>query len=306
MAVADLIRRFAEVSRALDKTETQQVQKLAEICKTLLRVEATDVLINNPSSSNLLQNSCECTPLKVRTHYAIQGPHHSSSRASVKESAEYFVQQLFFTTVSGNQRWQDRLVFREPLALQYGKAMPALAACATKFLKGTWCIGTPSGISIHHQIHDRGISRAFREAIAGHLAKLVLQDASLADGDATHTGLHLYTDAYCCLHDSHNAFRWGFQSVYQENLDQLLADLYVGISGYRSTVGKCIPCMCDWLDQVLTPLPLALLPTDQELSNLYAAVGVPSELLDTLSSEIHLIWRPSEEKLLVLLVAPCG
>ena len=298
MDIADLIRSFAQVSRSLDKKEVQQALKLTEICKALLRLEASDVLSNNSHSTNLIQYSCDCTPLKVRKHYSITGP-HQTSRASVKETAEFFVQQIFLTTAVGAHPWQDRLVFREPLQLNYGKSMPSLVACAQKFLKGTWSVGTTSGITIHHQVHDRGMSKGFREAVAGHLANLVAHDESLDDEAATHETLHMYTDASCCLHDSHNAFRWGFQTVYWDNLDQILSDLYAGISCYRASVGKCVPCLCGWLDQVLSPQPVAALPSEAELSELYTAIGVPSELLDTLCGQMHLIWRPADERLLV-------
>ena len=300
MEVAALIQKFAEVSRSLDKNETAEALKLTEICKSVLRIEAAEVLNENPHSTNLIQYSCDCTRLKVRKHMSVAGPHQSTTRASVKETAEYFVQEIFLTSAVGQQPWQDRLVFREPLPLDYSKTMPSLAACAQKFLKGRWCTGSAGGITIHHQVHDRGLSKAFRDAISGHIANLVVLDAEKGDADATHEGLHIYTDASCCLHDSHNAFRWGFQAVYGDTLDQILADLFLGISSYRASVGKCMSCLSQWLDEVLTPLPLAALPTEAELSNLYTAVGVPSDLLDQLCGQMHLSWRPADERLLVL------
>ena len=299
MDLPDLIRKLAQTSRTLPKEEVAQCQMLTEVCKALLRLEATRVLQENPLSINLMQYSADCTPLKVRTQYSVHAP-SGKTRASAKETAEYLVQQIFMTTAIGRQPWEDRLIFREPMPLQFGKTMPALAACMQSFLKGTWCLGTSQGITIHHQVHDRGMSRTFRDAVAGHLAKLVSQDHVLGDAEATHEALHIFTEASCSLHDSHNAFKWGFQAVYGDRLDQILADLYMGISCYRSAVGKCLPFICSWLDEALTPTQAADLPLEDELSHLYSAIGVPADVLDVLCTEMRLMWQPCDKKLLVL------
>ena len=298
MDAPELVRKYSEVSRSLSKGEMEECQKFVEVCKTLLRIEATEALNQNPESVNLLQYSCDCTPLRVRKHYSVEGP-CGSSRASSQETTDYFVQQVL-TSVTAQQSWQDRLIYREPIPLKFGKTMASLAACTSQFLKGQWCVGTPSGITIHHQIHDRGITKSFRDAVAGHLATLVSQDQALGDAEATHEALHFHTEASCCLHDAHNAFRWGFQSVMGDKMEQTLADLYMAINSYRTSVAKCLPCVPAWLDRVLTPLPLNELPSEEELTRLYSAVGVGSDLLDALSSEMHLIWRPADGKLLVL------
>ena len=299
MDVTHLIRKYAQVSRTLSKEETEQCQKLTEVGKTLLRLQATGYLEENPMSTNLIQYSADCTPLRTRKHYTIVGP-TGSSRASVKETTEYFVQQVFITSVCGQQAPVDRLILREPMPLTSGKTMAALASCMQKFLQGSWCTGTTGGITIHHQVHDRGMSRTFRDAVAGHFSQLVATDSALGDETATHEALHIYTEVSCCLHDSHNAFRWGMQALYGDKLEAILGDLYAVIKDYRASVGKCMSCISSWLDEVLTPMPAEALPSEGELNVLYAAVGVPADLLEPLSSDMRLMWQASEQKLWVL------
>ena len=182
MAVRAELSFFASVTKVLTKAQVNDLRLLAEVGKSLLRAEALEMLDNFPISPCLLQYSADCTPVRTRSHYSAGKGLTSLSHASVATTQEYLVQLCFLTVLCGDTVRQ-KIVFRDPICLQHGKTMPALFGCAQKFIPSQWLQGR-EGIVIFHQIHDRDMSRQYREAVSGLVCHAALPQQAGA-------GLHL-------------------------------------------------------------------------------------------------------------------
>eukprot|EP00971_Amphidinium_carterae_P172425 3417990-Amphidinium_carterae.1 len=142
-----LLRRYAKVTLALDKSGLHDLEHIMECSKCFLALSCQDALSSHPGSPALLQYSCDCTRSKVRKYASAQGT-KVAKRSSVSSAAEFFVQQV---------------------ELQFGKTMRALAAVANSFIDAIHLQGSRLGVTIVHLVHDRGLSARFKSCVSAML-----------------------------------------------------------------------------------------------------------------------------------------
>eukprot|EP00971_Amphidinium_carterae_P094400 1868974-Amphidinium_carterae.8 len=79
----------------------------------------------------------------------------------------------------------------------------------------------------------------------------------------------------------------------------MLKTLYCGIAAYRKGVAKAVDALSAWLVKVLDVVPLEQCVPESVLLACYRSLGLDAEKLDTVASEMRLIWVPDKERLLV-------
>eukprot|EP00971_Amphidinium_carterae_P152011 3012899-Amphidinium_carterae.1 len=289
MSVVELMQKYAAVGTVLDKAATREMLMFCEEGKTTLRTLCAKVVEELGDGVMLWQYSSDCTPVKVRAF--LQGA-SGVSRSSQMVSEEYYVQVLFLTAMRGEGDLKHHVYFSEPVSLQYGKQNTALLGCSVSFLSAAWMCGSPEGLKIYHQVHDRGLGQKFREAISGHFHASSESSRGSGDGDSSHQLLELHTSVGCALHDLHNSLKWSYQSAGLGEKEQL-DKLYHGIQAYRRGGVKAVSVIADWLATVLVVAP----PKDKHardgLEQFYTSLGMDGEVVSQLAHDMELEWLPS-------------
>ena len=286
----------AKVTNSLDTQSSNDLPLLVEVSKTFLKGHCTKMIQDSaPEAVVTVQRSCDCTNIKVRQHYMHKSV-SDSSRGSVRMSTELFVAVVYISVGQGGSDSQHAVVFREPAQLQRGKAMPNLLsymlATPGVFL-GT---GPCEGITLHHQIHDRGISARFRAALAGAVAECQSKSQEPHSDESNHL-LHFHTSAGCCLHDGHNSLKWAYEHLFSKNVE-LLKALHIAIGAIRDSMLKCYHGLGTWLANVVHPLPLEELPTEETRLQFFQIMGAPADLMADLV-EAGVWWHSSKHQLQV-------
>ena len=294
--IVEEVLKFGKASASCTASERIQIFRVVEELKSFLQADLDDLIEEHPSAPVLLQFSTDCTPIKTRQYYS-----HDSlagkKRASAATRTELIVMQLFASMDTGSPTNLERLVFPDPLKLEHGKTMTALTACCQKFLSTVGAYSSPESVTIMHQIHDRGVTKRFRQAIASHHQKLALEGASSSSLVSTrHQSQLIYLDAGCALHDSHNALKWVWETLFAGNED-VLKSLHIGLACYRSAIPSAIEVLSGWLCDHLLPLPIDKCKPAEQLRSYYSALGAEASSLDLLSGDMRLWREPDSQKL---------
>eukprot|EP00971_Amphidinium_carterae_P109919 2177448-Amphidinium_carterae.1 len=140
--------------------------------------------------------------------------------------------QVFIGVATGDETIVERVVFCDPVQLSH---------VTQQFMNVSWCHPSPKGVTILYQVHDRGMSRSFREATVGNFI--------------THCGVsgEMAGLGGCALHDCHNALKWSFEAICAGSTDTLKR-LHIGINCYRSAACKAMDFLAGWLMEVLCPI----------------------------------------------------
>ena len=294
-AVINRIKQYACCSASISSAETPDVLCLVEAAKTLLKERAAIILNEAALEPVLLQFSLDTTP--VRTCQRVsrkQGDLHVKRAA--KTQHDYLVCQLFVTVRDVAGGFIQTMVFRDPVRLQHGKTMRALASCAVDNPGMRLSPSQPGRICVRHQVHDRGITQSFTNAMSGFWFTRACE-ASSAAGTASEdvVALHeLHTHVGCCAHDAHNSLKWAHQALFNDKL--LLESVYIGIAACRAAYFNAIDILGTWLVEKLQPWPEPLLPDAQEMLLLWTSLGVDSECAKILAN-CRLLWQ--EDRLLI-------
>ena len=175
--------------------------------------------------------------------------------------------------------------------------MPAILACCQKFLSSVGSYASPESITVMHQIHDRGLTKKFRQAVASHHESVALSSGTSSSiVSSRHPAQLIYLDAGCSLHDSHNALKWVWQTLYMAN-EEVLKNLHIALACYRSAVPLAIECLNAWLSANLMPLPTSQCKSAESLRVYYNALGAESSILHLLCEEMRLWWDSQSSRL---------
>ena len=227
--VSDVLK-FGRASGACDSSQRTHFFRTVQEYKSFLQGELDNVIEDHPNAPVLLQFSTDCTLVKVRHYYShesITGKQRSSTAAG----KEFVVMPLFATVAIGTDSTLERLVYPEPLELKYGKNMPAILACCQQFLSSVGSYASPESITVMHQMHDRGLTKTFWQAVAFHHESMALSiGTSSSLVSSRHPAQLIYLDAGCSLHDSHNALKWVWQTLKKMAYEEVLKNLHIALA----------------------------------------------------------------------------
>eukprot|EP00971_Amphidinium_carterae_P115167 2281151-Amphidinium_carterae.1 len=73
-----------------------------------------------------------------------------------------------------------------------------------------------------------------------------------------------HTYAHCACHAAHNALKWSLASSFDDT--NLVKMVYVGIQSARSCYIHLTEGLGVWIEQVLQPTPVEMLPGESDLA----------------------------------------
>ena len=212
-------------------------------------------------------------------------------------TSEFFVSVIFITSHEAGSGSKHAVIFREPAKLERGKSMPNLLSyilATPGIFLGT---GPRLGITLHHQIHDRGMSQRFRAALAAAVTEAQAESQESSEGQTSHL-LHFHTEAGCALHDGHNSLKWSYEFLFGKNVE-LLKALHISIGAIRDSMIKCYHGMGSWLANVVHPVKTEELPSEEVRLQFFQILGAPADVLSDLVTEAGLWWHPQKGQLQV-------
>ena len=299
----ELLRHFAEVGHSLDRAQTRQLFSMVQAARQLLKTRLLELLQDHASSPVLLQYSGDCTPVHVRQH-GTAGLPGKRRKISGPLAVEFYVHQVFATIGLGDGRRQHSLLLGDPMALRHGKSMAALISVALT-CPGLKIPDSQRRIVIFHQVHDRGISASFRNALSGAWVtsmQATMPPSSSASGSATPSAttsnslFYWHTSLGCSCHDGHNALRWAAQVA--DDASETVKNVYIALSLYRKGFMAAAAALGEWLCQVVEATPTGRLPPRDALKQLYQTLGAADDALEMLvRSSVH--WDFAAERLVV-------
>eukprot|EP00971_Amphidinium_carterae_P342895 6482354-Amphidinium_carterae.3 len=290
-----LFVRLSEVSRTLGKDELREAFALAEVGKVFMKALVEESCRNHADSVVLLQYSCDCTP--TRTRRFVSKASSRAGRKSMLSGAEYLVQLLHASVLRGDEEMVQKVAIRDPMLLSLDKKNVSLLSCAMQFLAGSFSNGSLEAVTIFVQIHDRGVSRGFRDALSGHMFQKAVSEACASEMvGARQPEMIVHLDASCALHDGHNALRWCWQGLCKDSSARV-RNLYLGLTSMRFVAATCLSILPKWFTQVLKPVSESACKAETQLRELYVVLGVPADLLGLICEEARLWWDSVQGKL---------
>ena len=294
-----LAQRLAAVASSITSEDAASIPRFVEGSKLFLKTLAAKLLQDHPRCPALLQVGCDTTPVATRKRYT-----HASGevvlRSHAPQTLDLFVQHLHITLDAGPTELHHAIVFKEPLCLRHGKTMPALLACALKAPGITLACAPREAITLHNQVHDRGVTSKFAAALAGHWQQTTSEAAELSRGDADGGTdpnlLHWHSHCGCALHDAHNALKWAHETLFGQD-QSLQKALYAAMASFRLCLLPTIGCLGTWLTKVVDVIPDHQ-PFDADtMLQIYVTLGAPESLIDVLVHQVRLRWVPQSQRL---------
>ena len=280
-------RALAQCSRACNKDESRRIFGLVSAGKTRLRERAA-VFAACPGGSQplLCQFSLDLTPVTTTKHVTVR-----SQKRSGKSTDEFLCQQLFLTTMAADGKFQHTILYPEPQRLEHGKTMAALLACA-KLCPGIGLRPADSDqILIRHQVHDRGVSNSFVEALSGWWSKEATAPSmppGSTDMAESSSAFSWHTAVGCACHDGHNSLRWAHHALFGQ--ESLLEDVYVSVSAIKNAYYHSTDALGSWLAKTVQAKPSGELPSAEHLYCLWVSLGVEQTLARELA-DMRVLWR---------------
>eukprot|EP00971_Amphidinium_carterae_P294884 5855501-Amphidinium_carterae.1 len=191
MSVVSEIECVAKASASFDASGRDRCFVLVEEGKLFLQQSVEGLIEEHSCAPLCFQFSADSTPIKVRTYTSLSGP-TKKQRSSGEASTDFFVMQVFVGVATGDETVLERVVFCDPVQLRHGKTMASLSACVEQFMN----------------VHDRGMSKSFREATVGHfITNCGLSDemAGLGSTDTLkrlHIGIGWLVEVLCPISSS--------------------------------------------------------------------------------------------------------
>ena len=283
------IKQYACCSTTITSKETCEVFCLAEAAKIVLRERAAIILNQAAFEPVLLQFSLDTTP--VKTCQQVSKAHGDLRvKRAAKATQDYMVCQLFVTVRADSGGYSHTLLFRDPLRLKHGKTMRALASCARDSPGMRLTCAQPGRICLRHQVHDRGITQSFTNAISGmwYTAACESQPTMGRTSEETVALHEWHTHVGCCAHDAHNGLKWAHQVLFNDKV--ALESVYVCISACRAAYMSAVEVLGTWLVDKLEPWPEQSLPASNEMLLLWTSLGVDPEIASSLA-KYRLLWQ---------------
>ena len=292
---AQIVVGLAKVANSLDQKSSQELPLLVEASKVYLKGHATKMLDDcSPEAVVSVQRSCDCTHIKLRQHFQHKTG-ADSSRASARVGTEFFVSVIYVTAHESGASPKHAVIFKEPAQLERGKSMANLLSymlATPGMMLGT---GPRLAITLHHQIHDRGMSMRFRSALAGAVAEAQASHQECSDS-ASSDLLHFHTEAGCALHDGHNSLKWAHEHLFGKNVE-LLKALHIAIGAIRDSILKCYHGMGSWLANVVQPVTKEELPSEEARLQFFQIMGAPADVLSELVNDAGVWWHAEKGQL---------
>lgn len=221
-----------------------RVNKLAEICKFLLRCFALRFLKDHSEEAVLITFGSDCTPLLSRTRHSSTWQHLTVKRSG-RSGGDWLVQRCFLLAGSGARAAH----FTEPRLLQDKTAWAHFTAFRELLPLPRECGHT--GLVVHHYVYDRAVSSAMwrhhRQLLE---ARRLHEEMTMDIGQARLSSLLSWATCSSCVnHDAHNSLKWGVLSFYDSK--DTLRSLFICIESLRQSYDELVAHAPGWISRSL-------------------------------------------------------
>ena len=173
--------------------------------------------------------------------------------------------------------WITAFFSRDPIQLE-AKTMRHLLGAAMENPGWHLLKQDRPGISIFHQVADRGMTRSFRDVLSG-----------WASGQTDEDIKTWHTQCGCGAHDAHNSVKWASACLFDDEV--LLRNCYVGFATFRKGFYHAVSHLSGWLAEVLEQKSPSLLEPSDHLSQLYKSFAVNPDAVVVLAEQAQVSWN---------------
>ena len=227
----------------LTKEEAPRVGAVCEAAKDVLLSRAKALVANSHGLPLLSSQSCDGTPIRCQHYSSRVLPGAKSQKVRGKEGVEVLASNQFVRCQDPGHGWRTVCILAEPVPLSHGKAVPLVLAAARRTWTSLRALGA-KGCIVEHYCWDRaGISALERQCRQWHLSQPIPDDLPYSDAVKPHLEFVVVTP--CALHDSQNAFRWGFLEECKDR--GLMRDLYIAVESLRNSADLLSSRICSWV-----------------------------------------------------------
>ena len=276
-----LIDANARHGNSLSWPECLAVSKLCEVAKLHLDSEYQNFILRDTSANTLQIYQNDGTPVRVKVRVAVnaEGDVGGGTWRSGGRGEELLVQASCLRRRRGGEL-ETAIRLIDPQPLSEGKRADANFLLSCRFFKSLRSFGQ-RGIAIELNVFDRALFNAldlrFRQM---HFHNCQLQTSGNSDADEL-----LYLTVWtlsvpCCVHDLQNAILW---SLFHGSKDvDLIKDLHISIESLRNGYSLLLSHLGGFLAERVRFKPLAELPDEHILQQLWTSLGVADDTRDFL------------------------
>ena len=288
---AQIIQDLAQPVSSLNPAQRLEGDIVCEAAKRALRDGVRELIQAANGFPILTSKSCDCTPMSLMHFTSRKLPSGQPQRMAGRMGTEWLVQNQFFRCFTPAGECLSRVQLTDPICLTYGKTVPAILSASFK----DWCRLRDRnhwGISIEHYVVDRAgftaMDRLIRQWHEG--TPMRHCPPSMTTARARTTELVVITP--CALHDSQNAFKWGF---FKECSDQnMMRDTYVAVESLRNSADLLSQHMAAWVRARLRLVPPRSAEWMDRQSQLWHSMSVHLETVDVMACQLQLEWAGGE------------
>ena len=275
----------------MDPTQRREIDVVCEAGKAVLLRGVQDLVEDANGMPMLTSKSCDGTPMSLVHRSKRTLPSGTAVRTQGRQGAEWFVKNQFVRARTPAGDWVTRVLLSEPVSLSYGKSVPAVLGACFKDWKRLRSMGH-WGCSIEHYVFDRAGFSAMDRMIRQWHEEIPFENVPthFSVDVARLTEFTLITP--CALHDSQNAFKWGFFAECSDT--QMMRDIYVAIESLRNSADLLSRHMAEWVRQKMRLVPARDEGWVQQRRTLLHALSVSMETVDVLASELQLEFQDGE------------
>ena len=286
----DALRRCGQASGKLNDDQKKELGAVCEVVKEALVRRAQSLVSSCLGLPMLSSKSCDGTPLRVayRTKVAAPALIRKGVEIRGRQGVEVLVANQFLRVHHPEHGWQTAVLLREPTRLSHGKKAAAILAAAHQGWKTLRELGH-QGCIVEHYVWDRaGLSALERQTKEWHLSQGPLPESETITPEAQEL-LEIVVVTPCALHDSQNAFRWGFLPQCQDR--QLMRDLYITVESLRNSSDLLSSRICTWILERLAFADGRGMEWEEEQTRLWTVLGIEPDVVDLLVSQLQLCWQ---------------
>ena len=207
----------------------------------------------------------------------------TSVKREARETSEFMVQVGFARRLDPSGQAITASILRDPVAAAW-----SLFSCGRDLFQTARQRGH-MGISIAHYSFDRAAYSTLQKKFRQYHASLASQfkDPRRGFDSAMLEKMGWIVGSGCALHDCHNSLKWSLHTHFNDIF--LMKDMYIAVASVTNSYGLVHGCLGKYLDAHLTLVPDDGCPMAEDLRELWTALGLEPELVETVCS-LRLQW----------------
>ena len=283
------MKEWSRIGRPHDQNDTRSMSRAAHVAIDHMRTSVVELIDAAEQRPLLVSYQSDGTPI-ISRHNIPQpgGVGLKLRRHTGKTMDEFCCQVAFYVYIDAVGQRQVRALVREPCPMTHGKKAPAQLAFALEHIVSPRACGH-TGFLVMHCSFDRAPFEAVGRMLNQHYIATAAAHGDNSESEGEGGGgdgkalllRFWFLKTACAFHDAHNSLKW---SMHAQATDEAVMDeVYCGIAACCNSRKQILGRLLEWIPSVLTPAPLADLPTSESLRELWTVFGASDELVDEIA-----------------------